>query len=133
MIQKECEMGNAFVIYLAGQAAKIKIDEPEMTDKEGGIYQVDIKVKNDGFLPTATQQAVEVNMVEPVLLEVEPNDNVGILLGEKKVKLGQIAGHSESEKTTYIVRVKDLSQKAVLTVSAQSQKAGKDTKVILIQ
>ena len=133
LIQKECEMGNAYVIYLAGQAAKIKIAEPEIVDKEGGIFQVDIKVGNKGFLPTATQQAVEVNMVEPVLLEVEPNENVEILLGEKKVKLGQIDGHSESEKTTYLVRVKDPSQQAVLKVHAKSQKAGKDSKEIVIK
>ena len=133
LIQKECEMGNAFVIYLAGQAAKIKIGEPEITDKEGGIFQVDIKVENKGFLPTATQQAVALNIVEPVLLEVEASENVEILLGEKKVKLGQIDGHSESDKTTYIVRVKDTSQKAVLKVHATSQKAGKDSKEILIK
>jgi hypothetical protein len=126
-------MGNAFVIYLAGQAARIEIAEPEMADKEGGIFQIDIKVNNHGFLPTATQQAVEVNMVEPVLLEVEPNDNVEILLGEKRVKLGQIDGHSESEKTTYVVRVKDSSQQAVLKVFAKSQKAGKDTKEIVVK
>ncbi len=133
LIQKECEMGNAFVIYLAGQAARIKIGEPEITDKEGGIFQVDIKIENKGFLPTATQQAVELNIVEPVLLEVEPNENVEILLGEKTVKLGQIAGYSESQKTTYIVRVKDTSQKAVLKVHAKSQKAGKDSKEIVIK
>lgn len=133
LIQKECEMGNAFVIYLAGQAAKIQIGEPEITDKDGGIYQVDIRVENKGFLPTATQQAVELNMIEPVLLEVEPNENVEILLGEKKVKLGQIDGYSESDKTTYIIRVKDSSQKAVLEVRTKSQKAGKDTKEIVIQ
>jgi hypothetical protein len=133
LIQKECEMGNAFVIYLAGQAAKIKIGEPEITDKEGGIYQVDIKVENKGFLPTATQQAVELRIVEPVLLEIEPNENIEILLGEKKVKLGQIDGFSESDKTTYIIRVKDPSQKAVLAVLAKSQKAGKDWKEIVIK
>ncbi|MEE8604947.1 MAG: hypothetical protein V3S65_06205, partial [Candidatus Aminicenantaceae bacterium] len=105
----------------------------EIVDKEGGIFQVDIKVGNKGFLPTATQQAVEVNMAEPVLLEVEPNENVEILLGEKKVKLGQIDGHSESEKTTYLVRVKDPSQQAVLKVHAKSQKAGKDSKEIVIK
>jgi hypothetical protein len=121
------------VIYLAGQAAKIKIGEPEVTDKEGGIFQVDIKVENNGFLPTATQQAVELNMTEPILLEVEPNENVEILLGEKKVKLGQIDGYSESEKTTYVIRVKDPSQKSVLEVRAKSQKAGKDVKEIVIQ
>jgi hypothetical protein len=133
LVQKECEMGNAFVIYLANQAARIKIGEPEIIDKQGGIFQVDIKVENKGFLPTATQQAVDVNMVDPVILDVEPNDNVAILLGEKKVKLGQIAGYSESDKATYIVRVKDPSQKAFLMLHAKSQKAGKDSKEILIK
>ncbi len=133
LIQKESEMGNAFVIYLAGQAAKIKIGQPEITNKEGGIFQVDIKVKNIGFLPTATQQAVELNAVEPVLLEVEPNENIEILLGEKKVKLGQIDGYSESGKTTYIIRVKDSSQKAVLKISASSKRAGNDSREIKIQ
>jgi murein tripeptide amidase MpaA len=133
LIQKECEMGNGFVTYLAGQAARIKIGEPEIADKQGGIFQVDIKVKNTGFLPTATQQAVELNVVEPVLLEVAPNENVEILLGEEKVKLGQIDGYSESEKTTYVVRVKDSSLKAVLKVSAKSQRAGIDSKEIVIQ
>jgi hypothetical protein len=133
LVQKECEMGNAYVIYLASQAAKLKIGKPEITDKEGGIYQVDIKLENKGFLPTATQQAVDINMVKPVLLKVEPNENVEILLGENKVKLGQIAGHSESEKTTYVVRVKDPSQKAILKVSAKSQKAGNDWKEIVFK
>jgi hypothetical protein len=133
LIQKESEMGNAFVIYLAGQAAKIKIGQPEIASKEGGIFQVDIKVKNIGFLPTATQQAVELKAVEPVLLEVEPNENIEILFGEKKVMLGQIDGYSESGKTTYILRVKDSSQKAVLKISASSKRAGNDSKEIMIQ
>jgi hypothetical protein len=133
LIQKECEMGNNFVIYLAAQVPKIKIGECDVIDKKGGIYQVDMVVENRGFLPTASQQAVEVNMAEPVLLEVEPNENVEILLGEKKVKLGQIRGYSESEKITYVVRVKDGSQKALLRAFARSQKAGIDTKEIKIE
>ena len=132
LIQKECEMGNAYVIYLAGQAAKIALGEPEIADKEGGIYQLDITVENKGFLPTATQQAVELEMVEPVLLEVVPNENVEILLGETKVRLGQIDGLSESDKTTYILRVKDSSRKAVLEVQAKSQRAGKDSREVVI-
>jgi len=133
LIQKECEMGNNFVIYLAAQAPKIMIGETKITDKKEGVYQVNIKVKNTGFLPTATQQAVALDVVDPVLLEVEPDENVEILLGEEKVKLGQINGHSESEETIYIVRVKDPAQMAVLKISANAQKAGKDSKEIVIQ
>jgi len=132
LIQKECEMGNRYVIYLAGLAPKIKFGEVKVTDKKSGIYQVDITIENKGFLPTAMEQAQKLNIVEPVLLEVEPNDNVEILLGEKKVKLGHIKGNSESKKTTYILRVKDSSQKAVLNAFVKSQKAGKDLKEIVI-
>lgn len=132
LIQKECEMGNKFVIYLASLAPKVMIGEIKITDKKNDIYQVDISVENTGLLPTATQQAQSLDSVKPVLLEVEPDDNIEILFGERKVKLGQIKGHSESEKTTYILRVKDVTSRAVLKTSVTSEKAGKDFKEILI-
>jgi hypothetical protein len=133
LIQKECEMGNRYVVYLASLAPKIKISEVKILDKKGGIYQVDITVENTGFLPTATEQAQALEIIKPVLLEVEPDDNLEILLGEKREKLGQIKGNSESKKNTFILRVKDSSKKAILKASATSQKAGKDTKEIVIQ
>lgn len=132
LIQKECEMGNNYKIYLAGLAPQLKFGEVKVTDKKGGIYQVDITVENKGFLPTATEQAQKLNILEPVLLEVEPTDNVEILLGESKVKLGHIKGNSESKKITYMLRVKDSSQKAALNATVRSQKAGRDSKKILI-
>lgn len=125
-------MGNNFVIYLAGLVPDIEVGEFEVTDKKGGIYQVDIAVKNNGFLPTATEQARALKIDEPVLLEVLPDENLEIIYGEEKVKLGQIEGYSESSKTTYILRVKDPAKGAVLKVHVSSQKAGRMTKDISI-
>lgn len=133
LIQKECEMGNEFVIYLASLAPRVKVGKVEISDKQGGIFQVDITAENVGFLPTATQQGQSLGTVEPVLLTVEPRDNVEILFGEEKVKLGQIEGYSEGEKKTYVVRVKDLSLEAILKVSVTSQKAGRDTRDIIVK
>ncbi len=133
LIQKECEMGNGFVVYLAGQAPRVKVGKTEVIDKEGGIFQVDITVENTGFLPTATQQAQNLSLAEPVKLSVEPGDNVEILFGEEKIELGQIDGHGESEQTSYIVRVRDISQKALLKVSVKSQKAGADSRNIIVK
>lgn len=133
LIQEECEMGNSFVVYLAGLAPKIKIGDVKITDKKGGIYQMEIAVENTGFLPTVTEMALALEIAKPVYLEVEPDENVEILFGEKRVKLGQITGASESEKTTYILRVKDESQKAALKAFAISQKAGRDSKEIVIE
>jgi hypothetical protein len=132
LIQKECEMGNNYVIYLAGLAPRVAVGEVKIVDKKGGIFQVDISVKNTGFLPTATEQAQSLG-TESVVLQVEPNDNVEILFGEEKVKLGQIWSYSASPKTTFILRVKDSSKKAVLKATVKSQKAGTDTKEIVVR
>jgi murein tripeptide amidase MpaA len=132
LIQKECEMGNNFVTYLAGLVPKIEIGETEVTDKKGGIYQLDITVKNSGFLPTVTEQAQALKIAEPVILQVSLDDNVEIIYGEKKKKIGQIDGHSKSPKNTYILRVKDPSLKAELKVFVSSQKAGHASKNIVL-
>lgn len=133
LIQRECEMGNRFVLYLATLAPHVQISEPKLTDKQGGIYQMDITVKNTGFLPTATEQAQELKVAVPVILEVEPDENVEILFGETRVKIGQILGYAESEKASFILRVKDVDKPASLTAKVFSQKAGKAEKKIQIK
>ena len=132
LVQKECEMGNRFTIYLAGLAPRVSIADAEITDKEGGIYQLDLAVENKGFLPTATEQAQSLGS-EPVLLSVEPNVNVEILYGQEKTKIGHILGFSKSEKTTFILRVKEPSAEALMKVHVTSQKAGRDSRVISIK
>ena len=133
LIQRECEMGNSFVLYLAGLAPKIKIGETKIIDKKGGVFQLDITVENSGFLPTATELAQALKIAEPVLLEVVKDDNVEILFGETKTRLRQIKGNSEGEKVTFILRVKDTSKMAAVKAVVKSQKAGKATKEIVIK
>ena len=67
-------------------------------------------MKNTGFLQTATEKVQAIKIVEPVLLEVEPGDNLEILFGERIAKLGHIDGGSESEKSSFVVRKKDESK-----------------------
>ncbi|MFC1492794.1 M14 family metallopeptidase, partial [candidate division KSB1 bacterium] len=133
LIQKECEMGNDFIIYLANQRPKIEFGEIEIIDKKDGVYQLDISVKNEGFLPTETEQAFKLKVIEPTLLKVEPGDDVEIIYGEEKVKLGKIDGFSESDKLTYILRVKRGAGNPSIIVSVTSQRAGKVSKQIAIK
>jgi len=133
LIQKECEMGNRFVLYLASLVPDVAVGETEILDKKSGIFQLDVAVENRGFLPTATELAQDLKICEPVLLEVIPDDNVEIIYGAAKVKIGQIDGHSESPKTTYILRLKDSSRKGLLRIQVSAQKAGKDSQDIIIK
>jgi len=133
LIQKECEAGNNFVVYLAGLTPKVKVGNAEIKDKRAGIYQVEISVENEGLIPTATQQAEALGLAEPLMLEVAADGNVELLFGDPKVKLPHIKGRSQGQKTTFILRVKDPSKKAALTVSVKSQKAGRDSREIMIK
>ena len=126
-------MGNRFVLYLASLAPDVALAEIEIADKKGGIYQLDVTAENRGFLPTATELAQDLKICEPVLLEVIPDDNVEIIYGETKIKLGQIDGHSESSKITYILRLKDQSLKGKIRLQVASQKAGKDIRTVTIK
>jgi hypothetical protein len=133
LIQKECEMGNDYVLYVAGIAPKIKVGKVDIKDKKNGIYQVEIAVENQGLIPTATQQAEALGLAEAIVLEAWPDENLEVLFGEPRVKLPRVLGYSESDKTIYLVRIKDPSKKAALRVSVSSQKAGRDAKDIVIK
>ena len=133
LIEKECEMGNRYVLYLAGIAPKIRIGKVEIKDRKDGVYGVELVVENQGLIPTATQQAETLGLAEPLVLEATPDDNLEILFGEKRAKLPRVLGHSESAKVTYLVRVKGASKKAVLRVAVKSQKAGQDSREIEIK
>jgi hypothetical protein len=134
LVERECEAGNRYTVYLASLAPRVEISvgEVEVIDEAAGLYQVDISVKNLGALRTATEQGEWLGVVEPVRLEVSPSDNVEILSGETKVDLGQIDGTSESEKTTYVLRVTDSVTEATVAVSVWSQRAGRDSTVVRI-
>jgi len=124
LVQAESEMGNAYKIYMAGLTPRLQVkSEVSATNAEAGIYQVDITVENTGFLATALQQARALDVVDEILLEVAVDENLEILFGEEKAEIGHIDGDSESETISFVLRKKDPSSEAVLTVSATGQRA----------
>jgi len=124
LVQAESEMGNAYKIYMAGLTPRLTVkSEVSATNAEAGIYQVDITVENSGFLHTALEQARALEVVDEIILEVAADANLEILFGEKKAKIGHINGNSESETISFVLRKKDPSAEAILTVSAKGQRA----------
>lgn len=134
LIQNECEMGNAYKIYLGDLTPRLGI-KSEIEDKQQGVYEVVLSVENTGFLPTALQQAqvVGISPKLALVLDVEPDDNLEILFGEEKVALPHLGGNSESDELTYIVRKKDPSSEASLRVTVAAPRAGMDTREIAIR
>jgi hypothetical protein len=108
---------------MAGLTPRLKVNsEVSATNPEVGIYQVDITVENTGYLPTALQQARALGVVEEIILEVSPDPNLEILYGDEKLRIGHIAGRSESETISFVVRKKDPAADAAMTVSAVGER-----------
>jgi murein tripeptide amidase MpaA len=123
LVQAESEMGNAYKIYLAGLTPRLTVkSEVSATNAEAGIFQVDITVENTGFLHTALEQARALDVTDEILLEVAADENLEILFGEKKAKIGHINGNSDSDTFSYVLRKRDPTADAVLTVSATGQR-----------
>ena len=62
-------------------------------------------------------------MIDEIILEVAAGQNLEILFGEEKTRIGHINGNSESQSVSYMVRKRDPGADAVLTVSAKGQRA----------
>ena len=119
--------------FLASLPAKLEIEsEINATNEEAGIYQVDITVRNTGFLRTALQHAETIDVVDPVILEVTPDSNLEILFGEERVRLDHINGNSKSDKIPYVLRKKNAAAGAILKTSVKAQRANNDAKEISI-
>ncbi len=124
LVQAESEMGNAYKIYMAGLTPRLEVKtEVSVANGEIGVYQVDITVENTGFLHTALEQAQALRVVDEIILEVATDQNLEILFGEAKTRIGHINGNSESQAVSYLVRKRDLSTEAALTISAKGQRA----------
>ncbi len=134
LVERECEAGNRYTLYLASLAPRVELDisDVEVVNQDAGLYEVDITVNNLGALRTATEQGEWLRVVKPVRLEVAPGAGVEILTGETEVDLGQINGMSESDETTYLVRLADPAAGGTLNVSVWSQRAGRDSAVVHI-
>ena len=124
LVQAESEMGNAYKIYMAGLTPRLEVkSEVSGANREMGIFQVDVTVENTGFLHTALEQAQALQVVDEIVLEVATDEDLEILFGEERTRIGHIDGNSESQAVSYLVRKRDPAAEAVLTVWAKGQRA----------
>lgn len=134
LVQAESEMGNAYKIYMAGLTPRLRVkSEVTATNAAAGIYQVDITVENTGYLHTALQQARVLEVVDEILLEVAVDENLEVLFGEEKARIGHINGNSESETISFILRRLDPSIEGVMSVSATGQRAMNDRTDVVVR
>jgi hypothetical protein len=136
LLERELKLKMPWYLYLAELAPQVKIKSATVTPLDGQAVSLKVTVENQGYLPTnITEWAIKVGLAKPVLVKVEPQDAV-LLDGKNEIRLGHIPGRATvSEEGLFSETVRSASwvlkktgQKPSVTISAVSEKGGKDEK-----
>jgi len=103
-VERELELQIPWILHLAEQGPLLAMDEPRITPLGEGVHQVEVTVRNTGFLPTnLTERGLEGRVMPDgrvmrqvarsplVVLEVEEGT---VLEGNGRVRIPHLAGSS---------------------------------------
>lgn len=119
-----------FAVYLTSLFARVSIASTEVTNHGGGVFKIEAKIENTGYLPTATAQGVLSRSVKPTMvqLDVPPED---FLTGAAKTSFFQaLDGSGAQQRYVWVIRG---SEGARVELKVKSQKGGSDTATITLR
>ncbi len=116
-----------WVFELMKKLPKLQIGETKLTEKGGGVYQLEAWITNDGYLPFPTAMGKRNKIPAPAIITIEGN-GIEILSGKKRTSLNDLGGKKSSR---YVWLVKG-SRKSMIVLKLESKQAGSDVKQINI-
>lgn len=127
MVDSLLDLHLPYLFELVKKLPKMAIAEVKMTDKGGGVYQLEAWVTNEGYLPFPTAMGKRNKIPAPAIMTVE-GDGIEILSGKKRTPVNEMGG---MKSTRYIWLVRS-PKKGILTIRLESKQAGNDTEKITI-
>jgi hypothetical protein len=127
MVDSLLDLHLPYLSDLVGKLPDLKLADVKVTEKGGGVYQIDMWVTNQGYLPFPTAMGKRNQTPAPAVIVME-GDGYDLLSGKKRTVVNSIGG-LKSEKYTWLVAT---AKKSSLTFTLESKQAGKDSKQIII-
>ncbi len=127
MIDSLLDLHLPFVFELVKKMPLLKISDVKVTEKGGGVFQVEAWVENVNYLPFTTAMGRRNKIPAPAVLTVEGN-GIEILSGKKRTPIENVGGVSSAKFTWLMLSPK----KSTLTLKLETKQAGNDSKKITI-
>jgi len=106
-----------FLTELAGELPRVAFRKVEATHVGGGVFELEVEIENNGYLPTVLAHGLVTREVVPTRVELDvPAEQ--ILAGEKIARVEPIDGSGGVQKVRWIVRGTRKRQVTVRVVSA---------------
>lgn len=110
-----------FLVSLAERLPRIAISKAEAKPLGSGVYDLEIEVRNSGYLPTVLAHGVATGEVLPTRVTLDIEDE-NVLAGRRVTKLGAVRGSGGVETLRYTIRKPDARDG--LRISVTSALAG---------
>lgn len=92
LLEAECALQMPWILYLIEQAPRLAMDEPVVRRLDDSTFEIEVTVRNEGFLPTnLTERGIEARVVDPVVATIEVEDGT-LAAGNRRTVLGHLAG-----------------------------------------
>jgi hypothetical protein len=127
MVDSLLDLQLPFVSELVKKLPKLAIAEATVTEKGGGVWQLEAWVANEGFLPFPTAMGKRNKAPAPAILIIE-GDGIEVLSGKKRTPVNDLGGM----KSTRYVWLLRSTRKGALTLKLESKQAGNDSERINI-
>ncbi|MFB3787748.1 MAG: M14 family metallopeptidase [bacterium] len=106
-----------YLLWLAGNLPRIGIHEIKAKSLGAGVFELTVKVINTGYLPTMLAHGERSGEIFPTRVEISlPRE--AILAGEKKTRIGPLAGSGGVEEVKYVLQGQEGQEVTVEVVSA---------------
>lgn len=133
-LEEESERQFKFNVMLAEMLPELEVASLEARALGGGLFKVSAKVRNLGYIPTATQMMEKVRRAQPVVVALTAGKGeVEVLDGKPEIALGTLPGApSDGKDASWLVRVKGALPVDV-TVTASTPTAGKASRGVVLK
>ncbi len=117
-----------YLVWLAQKLPRIKIHDIELNPLGAGVYEMLVKITNNGYLPTVLTHGIRTNQVHETRVEINiPKDK--ILSGKAMFKIDPLAGSGGDQQKRVVFQA---SKNQKITVKVISALAGRDQKTVII-
>lgn len=127
MVDSLLDINLPYLFQLVKRLPKLAIAQTKVTEKGGGVYQLEAWVTNEGFLPFPTAMGKRNKVPAPAIITVE-GEGIEILSGKKRTPINDVGG-MKSARYLWLVKA---PKKGSMTIRLESKQAGNDSEKITI-
>jgi hypothetical protein len=127
MVDSLLDLQLPYVFELVKRLPALQFSETKLTEKGGGVYQLEAWVTNEGYLPFPTAMGKRNKIPAPAVITLT-GEGIEILSGKKRTPLTEMGG-KKSARYLWLVRA---PKKGAMTLQLESKQAGTDSKQINI-